>query len=120
MTGPSKVAPLEGADVLRIRADNPGMLTLSGTNTWIIGRDPAWVVDPGPEIGEHLDAIVIACGERGGAGGIAVTHSHADHTEGVEALRRRLGDVPVGPGPLEVVPVPGHSDDHVTFVWGEV
>jgi glyoxylase-like metal-dependent hydrolase (beta-lactamase superfamily II) len=120
VSGPSEVTPVEGADIVRVRADNPGMLTLSGTNTWVIGRDPAWIVDPGPNLAQHLDAITAVCAERGGAGGIAVTHTHADHVEGVEALRERLGGVGVGPGPLEVVPVPGHAHDHVTFVWGDV
>ena len=42
------------AGILRVRARNPGPLTLSGTNTWLVGRDPAWVVDPGPLMDEHL------------------------------------------------------------------
>jgi len=41
----------------RIRADNPGPFTLSGTNTWVVGRSPAWVVDPGPALDAHLDAV---------------------------------------------------------------
>jgi glyoxylase-like metal-dependent hydrolase (beta-lactamase superfamily II) len=115
----STVAEVPGADVTHVRADNPGLLTLTGTNTWVLGRDPCWVVDPGPALDAHLDAIAGACAARGGAGGIAVTHLHADHTEAVEPLRARLG-VDVGLGPLEAVPVPGHADDHVCLVWGEV
>jgi glyoxylase-like metal-dependent hydrolase (beta-lactamase superfamily II) len=113
----SEVIPVEGIDALRVRADNPGWLTLSGTNTWVLGRDPAWIVDPGPALEDHLETLVRVAGERGGAGGIAVTHSHHDHTEAVEPLRERLG-VEVGPGPLEIVEVPGHAPDHVAFVWG--
>ena len=78
-----------------MRADNPGPYTLSGTNTWVVGRDPAWVIDPGPELAEHLDAVVAEVEARGGAGGIAVTHDHLDHVEGVLALRERLGRPPV-------------------------
>ena len=44
-------------EVLLVRAANPSPLTLSGTNTWIAGRDPAWVVDPGPALEEHLDGV---------------------------------------------------------------
>ncbi len=41
--------------ILRLRAENPGLLTMSGTNSWVVGRDPAWVVDPGPMLPEHFD-----------------------------------------------------------------
>jgi glyoxylase-like metal-dependent hydrolase (beta-lactamase superfamily II) len=110
-----------------VRADNPGRLTLSGTNTWIVGR---WVVDPGPALDGHLEAVAAAVGGRGGAEGIALTHDHADHAEGVDGLLARVGgDVPVVSarggavdgdvvGPLRVLALPGHSDDHLAFVAG--
>jgi glyoxylase-like metal-dependent hydrolase (beta-lactamase superfamily II) len=119
--------------VARVRANNPSPLTLTGTNTWVVGLDPAWVIDPGPALEAHLDAIIAAVDARGGAGGIALTHDHADHVQGVQALRERLGgDVPVAAaraaavalgdgdtfGPLSVLAVPGHSDDHLIFVAG--
>jgi glyoxylase-like metal-dependent hydrolase (beta-lactamase superfamily II) len=110
-------------DVALVRADNPSPLTLTGTNTWVVGR---WVVDPGPALDAHLDAVAAAVGV---AEGIAVTHDHADHVEGLDALRSRLGDVPVVSaragaadgdafGPLRVIALPGHSDDHLAFVAG--
>jgi glyoxylase-like metal-dependent hydrolase (beta-lactamase superfamily II) len=114
------IETLDAFDVVRVRAGNAGPLTLDGTNTWVLGRDPAWVVDPGPALAEHLDEVAAVVADRGGAGGIAITHGHLDHTEAVEPLRERLGGVPVDPGALEVVPVPGHSDDHVAFVWRDV
>jgi len=109
-----------------VRAGNPGPLTLSGTNTWVVGR---WVVDPGPALHDHLDAVARVVEERGGAEGIALTHDHADHAEGVDGLRERVGAVPVASarggardgdaaGPLRVLALPGHSDDHVAFVAG--
>ena len=120
--------PPGGAVITRIRAPNPGPLTLSGTNTWVVGRDPAWVVDPGPAIDSHLDAVAAEVAARGGAGGIALTHDHADHAEAVPALRERLG-VEVGSaqtladgdtfGPFTVLAVPGHADDHLVFVAGD-
>jgi glyoxylase-like metal-dependent hydrolase (beta-lactamase superfamily II) len=121
-------------DIARLRAENPGLLTLSGTNTWVLGRDPCWVIDPGPLLPAHLDAVAAEAGRRGGAGGVAVTHDHGDHVEGLEALRERLGGAPVGAargaevtlddgdrfGPLEVVSVPGHAPDHLAFLAGPV
>jgi glyoxylase-like metal-dependent hydrolase (beta-lactamase superfamily II) len=122
-------------DVVLVRADNPSPLTLTGTNTWIVGRDPAWVVDPGPALAAHLDAVAAEVAARGGAGGIAITHDHSDHVEGVAELARRLGGAPVGAarhaadvvlregeafGPLRAMALPGHADDHLVFLAGPV
>jgi glyoxylase-like metal-dependent hydrolase (beta-lactamase superfamily II) len=127
------VTDLARLDIARLRADNPGPYTLSGTNTWVVGRDPAWVIDPGPDLSEHLDAVAAEVEARGGAGGIAVTHDHADHVEGLLALRDRLGRPPVAArrfaadvrladgerfGPLVAHAVPGHAPDHLAFVAG--
>jgi glyoxylase-like metal-dependent hydrolase (beta-lactamase superfamily II) len=86
------------------------------------------VVDPGPALPGHLDAVAAAVAERGGAGGIAVTHDHPDHVEGLAGLRARLGDPPVGRmppladgdafGPFTAFHVPGHAADHLVFVAG--
>src|SRR5919201_4486638 len=123
------------ADVELVRASNPGPFTLSGTNTWLVGRDPCWVVDPGPDLGEHVEAVLLAARRRGGVGGIAVTHDHGDHAGAVEALARRAGAPPVAAarlpgaqrvgegdeaGPFRVVPTPGHAPDHLAFVVGRV
>jgi len=119
--------------IARLRADNPSPYTLDGTNTWVVGRDPAWVVDPGPALEAHLAAVAAEVGRRGGAGGIAVTHDHGDHVEAVDALRTRIGGPPVAAarhaadvvladgerfGPLLAVAIPGHADDHLAFVAG--
>ena len=121
-----------------IRAANPGPFTLSGTNSWIVGRDPAWLVDPGPNLEEHVDALVTELEQRGGLGGIALTHQHPDHIEAVPAIRARYPDVPVAAadqaaggenvgvrltdgtvfGPLEAVKTPGHASDHLAYVTG--
>ncbi|HEY7961443.1 MAG TPA: MBL fold metallo-hydrolase [Solirubrobacteraceae bacterium] len=113
-------------EVVRLRADNPGPLTLSGTNTWIVGARPAYVVDPGPALPDHIDRVLEAVDARGGLGGIALTHDHHDHGEAVHALCERLS-APVAAahrwadvflregtsfGPLVAIPTPGHSADH--------
>jgi glyoxylase-like metal-dependent hydrolase (beta-lactamase superfamily II) len=120
-----------GHPIVGIRANNPGPLSLSGTNTWIVGHDPAWVVDPGPALDEHLDAIAAEVAARGGLAGIALTHDHFDHSEAVPAMRSRFPGVPVAAfrgtvevllddgdvfGPLEALRTPGHAPDHLAFL----
>jgi glyoxylase-like metal-dependent hydrolase (beta-lactamase superfamily II) len=126
---------LPGQDVVGIRAANAGPFTLSGTNSWIVGRDPAWLVDPGPALDEHIEALVREIERRGGLGGIALTHSHADHSEAVPAIRERFPDAPLAAargevderladgwsfGPLGAVATPGHAPDHLAFVTGAI
>jgi glyoxylase-like metal-dependent hydrolase (beta-lactamase superfamily II) len=120
-------------DVVRLRAENPGPLTLSGTNTWIVGRDPAYVVDPGPALEAHIERLVAMLDARGGLGGIALTHDHLDHSEAVAILRERIpapvaagrGDVDVRLtegtrfGPFEALSTPGHAPDHFALIYGQ-
>ena len=127
--------PLTGHDVARVRAENPGPMTLSGTKTWVVGRDPSWVVDPGPAIAEHVEAVAAEAKARGGLGGIALTHGHADHVDAIAPLRERAGAVAVMgaaeqadirisdgdlAGPLQAVAAPGHSADHLAYIAGRV
>jgi glyoxylase-like metal-dependent hydrolase (beta-lactamase superfamily II) len=126
---------LTAHDVGHVRAANPGPFSLSGTNTWLIGRDPCWVIDPGPALSDHVDAVLREGERRGGIAGIAVTHDHADHVEAVAVLRDRAGGPPVAAarlaadvrlsdgdafGPLRAVATPGHAPDHLAFVAGRV
>ncbi len=123
---------LESFGILRLRAENPGPLTMSGTNSWVVGRDPAWVVDPGPELAAHLERLTVALRERGGLGGIVLTHDHIDHSESVAALRERF-PVPLAAGrggadveltdgvrfgPFEALYTPGHAPDHFALIAG--
>lgn len=75
-----------------VRAPNPGPMTLDGTNTWIVG-DPETaaplVIDPGPLVASHLDAVLTAC--RGRIAVIVLTHRHADHSEGAPQLAQVAG-----------------------------
>ncbi len=117
---------LAARDITLVRADNPGPLTLTGTNTWILGRDPCWVIDPGPALCAHVRHVLEEVGRRGGAGGLLLTHDHHDHAEGARELARGLG-VPVVAvedgqrvGPLVAVATPGHTPDHLAYVLGDV
>jgi glyoxylase-like metal-dependent hydrolase (beta-lactamase superfamily II) len=124
---------LPGHDIVGLRAENPGPFTLSGTNSWVVGRDPAWLVDPGPGLEDHIEALAAEVQARGGLGGIALTHDHPDHAQAVPAMRARFPsaslaavrgkvDVELGDGtqvgPLTALATPGHAPDHVAFVVG--
>jgi glyoxylase-like metal-dependent hydrolase (beta-lactamase superfamily II) len=78
-------------------------MTLDGTNTYVVGREPAWVVDPGPDVPEHLEAVRAEGEARGGIAGVVLTHSHADHSAGVEALGVPLAYGEVGEGDESVL-----------------
>lgn len=122
-------------DVIGIPAANPGPLTLSGTNSWIVGRRPAWLIDPGPLLEDHLEALRREIESRCGLGGIALTHDHADHAAAVPALRRLYPRAPLAAaqagadirpaegtsfGPLTAVATPGHAPDHLAYLVGQV
>jgi glyoxylase-like metal-dependent hydrolase (beta-lactamase superfamily II) len=121
-------------------------MTLEGTNTYVVGSGPAYVVDPGPADEAHLEVVRAAGLDRGGIAGVLLTHSHADHSAGAHLLEAPLlfGQVGTadessgepgaarGPsaatvtgdlervGPFEVMPTPGHATDHVCFLLGKV
>jgi glyoxylase-like metal-dependent hydrolase (beta-lactamase superfamily II) len=119
--------------IVGLRADNPGPFTLSGTNSWIIGDHPGWLVDPGPALSEHVEVTVAELKRRGGLGGIALTHDHHDHDAAVPAIRAAFPAAPLAAarghvditltdgdrfGPLEAVATPGHAPDHHAFIAG--
>jgi glyoxylase-like metal-dependent hydrolase (beta-lactamase superfamily II) len=105
------------AGVVRVRAPNPSALTLDGTNTYVVG---AWIVDPGPADERHLDAVRRAA--PGGIEGVVLTHGHADHADGADALGAPVtlpGDGEVV-GPFQAIATPGHSADSVCLLVGPV
>lgn len=108
---------LLGADIERITAPNPGPMTLEGTNSYLVGRDPAVLIDPGPADEGHVAGLREAAGPRGGIGAVLLTHFHGDHADGLKLLDLE----PAGPGAdgmaagLRSIPTPGHSADHVAF-----
>lgn len=73
--------------VRRIVAPNPGMMTGPGTNTYLIGSDALAVIDPGPAIDSHIEAILAA----GTIRWILCTHTHFDHSPAAAILRKASG-----------------------------
>ena len=73
--------------IRRITADNSGVFTGPGTNTYLIGRDEITVIDPGPASKEHIENIAKVCGED--IKQILVTHTHNDHSPGAKLLHQR-------------------------------
>lgn len=99
-------------------------MTLDGTRTYLIGYAQPAVIDPGPHDSGHLRAILDALdGARPAA--ILLTHSHPDHAPLASVLAREMGspvtqgDVETDAGAIRAVPTPGHTPDHVCFLWGD-
>lgn len=74
-----------------VLAPNPSALTGPGTNSFLLGTRQVAVIDPGPDIPSHLDAIVAAAGGADRISHILVTHAHLDHSGGVRRLARMTG-----------------------------
>lgn len=112
-----------------VLAPNPSPLTLEGTRTYLVGSRRVVVIDPGPALAEHIDAVAGEIGD-GVVVSILLTHDHPDHAEGAVLLAERVGapihaaaegtlaagDVfDTDAGPVVAVPTPGHTRDHVAF-----
>jgi glyoxylase-like metal-dependent hydrolase (beta-lactamase superfamily II) len=122
-----------------VLAENPGIMTLDGTNTWIL-REPgaarSVVVDPGPSDEQHLQNVLAAAGE---VALVLFTHRHFDHTEAMGRMVELTGaptrsfdpEYTSGAEPLvdgetitvdgleiDVVATPGHTTDSTCFLLG--
>lgn len=108
-------------DVERLTAPNPSPMTLDGTNTYVVGRDPAVVIDPGPDDSGHIEAVREAAARRGGIGTVLLTHAHGDHSDGVESLG--VEPTPVSDGEtvagVQAIATPGHAEEHFCFLLGK-
>lgn len=91
---PEYVAP----GVRRILAPNASPMTHWGTNTYLVGETEVAVIDPGPRIADHVDAILRATGS-GTITTILVTHAHRDHSGGAAWLSEATGAPVLGFGP---------------------
>ena len=122
-----------------VLAENPGIMTLNGTNTWIL-REPgaarSVVIDPGPNDEQHLQNVLAAAGE---VALVLFTHRHFDHTEALGRFAELTGaptrsfdpEFTTGAEPLEdgeriivdgleieVIATPGHTTDSACFLIG--
>ncbi|OCB33453.1 MBL fold metallo-hydrolase [Mycobacterium malmoense] len=118
-------------------ADNPGLLTLEGTNTWVLrgrGSDELVVVDPGPDDDEHIARVA----GLGRVTLVLISHRHGDHTDGIDKLVERTGATVRSAGSgflrglgghltdgevidaaglkIKVMATPGHTADSLSFV----
>lgn len=76
--------------VRRVTANNPGVMTGPGTNTYLLGEERVTVIDPGPPLAEHADAIMQAIVDGGGElAQILTTHTHPDHSPCTRLLLER-------------------------------
>ena len=84
--------------IRRIVANNPGPFTFRGTGTYVVGEGEVAVIDPGPDLAEHVDALLAGlAGER--ISHILVTHTHRDHSPAAEAVKQATGAPTYGFGP---------------------
>jgi glyoxylase-like metal-dependent hydrolase (beta-lactamase superfamily II) len=92
------VAETVSPQIRRVVARNPSPFTFKGTGTYIVGRDSVAVIDPGPALSDHIDALLAAlAGET--VSHILVTHTHLDHSPAAAALKCATGAPTLGFGP---------------------
>jgi len=130
--------------IRRITAPNPGIMTGPGTNTYLVGKGEWAVIDPGPAIESHVDAILQAAADAHATiRWILCTHTHMDHSPAANALRDATGAIVAGMPPanpqaqdpafapdqawqegdfintedwtLTAVHTPGHASNHLCF-----
>ena len=133
--------------VKKIIAPNPGVFTGGGTNTYLVGREDLTLIDPGPNIKEHIDEIIRVGKNK--IKRILVTHTHTDHSPAALPISKVL-DVPMygrlidgesswedetfipdvilndadiiktDEYTLEVIHTPGHASNHLCFLIKEL
>ena len=95
--------------VARVLAHNPSAFTFFGTQTYLIGTSEVAIIDPGPDLPEHLDALEQAIGGRDVVA-IMCTHTHRDHSPAARPLAERTGAPIIGCAPLALETVGPRAD----------
>ena len=95
--------------VARLLAHNPSAFTYFGTQSYVLGEREVAVVDPGPDLPEHVDALVNAIGGRKLIA-IMCTHTHRDHSPAARPLAERTGAPIIGCAPLALETVGPRAD----------
>ena len=95
--------------IARVLAHNPSAFTYYGTQTYLVGTNEVAVIDPGPDLPEHIDALEKAIGGRSVAG-IMCTHTHRDHSPASRELSRLTGAPIVGCAALALETVGPRAD----------
>jgi glyoxylase-like metal-dependent hydrolase (beta-lactamase superfamily II) len=104
----AQVEQLE-AGIARVLAHNPSAFTYYGTQTYLVGKHEVAVIDPGPDLPEHLDALEEAIGGRK-VGAIMCTHTHRDHSPASRPVSERTGAPIIGCAPLALETVGPRAD----------
>ena len=95
--------------IARVLAHNPSAFTYFGTQTYLVGVDEVAVIDPGPDLAEHLDALESAIAGRR-VEVIMCTHTHRDHSPAALPLSQATGAPIVGCAPLALETVGPRAD----------
>ncbi len=88
----TQISPL----IRRVIANNPSPFTFKGTGTYIIGHGAVAVIDPGPLLDAHIDAILAALAPEERISHILITHTHSDHSPAAAPLKARTGATTYG------------------------
>lgn len=97
------------AGIARVLAHNPSAFTYYGTQTYLVGEQEVAVVDPGPDLPEHLEALEEAIRGRSVVA-IMCTHTHRDHSPAARPLADRIGAPIIGCAPLALETVGPRAD----------
>ena len=95
--------------ISRLLAPNPSPFTFTGTQTYLLGEQELAIVDPGPDLPEHVDALARAVAGRPVAA-IVCTHTHRDHSPAARPLAERTGAPIIGCAPLALESVGPRAD----------